>query len=147
MSDAATQTTAPTTAPTTAGAHPRPLSPHLTIWKWGPHMAVSIAHRMSGIALATLGAITLTLWLLAIANGRETYFVLQSWLQPWYGKALLIIISWAFFQHLLSGLRHFVLDVGAGYELRANKRGSIAVFIGAVVLTAALWGYFLYLKG
>ncbi len=134
-------------AETMATPHTRPLSPHITIWRWGPHMAVSIAHRMSGIALATLGAIGLTLWLLSIANGRETYFILQSWLQPWYGKALMIIVSWAFFQHLLSGIRHFVLDVGAGYELAANKRGSIAVFIVAIVLTAALWGYFLYGRG
>lgn len=134
-------------AETMAKPHKRPLSPHITIWKWGPHMAVSIAHRASGVALATLGIIGLTLWLLAIANGRETYFFLQNWLQPWYGKAVMIIVSWAFFQHLLSGIRHFVLDVGAGYELKSNKRGSIGVFIGAIVLTAALWGYFIYGRG
>ena len=30
----------------------RPLSPHLTIWKWGPAMAVSIIHRVTGNGLA-----------------------------------------------------------------------------------------------
>ena len=26
----------------------RPLSPHLQVWRWGPHMLVSILHRATG---------------------------------------------------------------------------------------------------
>ena len=49
----------------------RPLSPHLTIWRWGPHMAVSILHRATGSGMATVGAILLVWWLVALASGEE----------------------------------------------------------------------------
>src|SRR3546814_19842778 len=54
------------------------------------------------------------------------------------GKVVLIGLSWAFFQHLFSGLRHLVLDTGAGYELKTNKLWSILVFVGALIATAAV---------
>ena len=54
------------TAPTS-----RPLSPHLTIWRWGPHMLVSILHRITGSALTVAGLALLTWWLLAIASGAD----------------------------------------------------------------------------
>jgi succinate dehydrogenase / fumarate reductase cytochrome b subunit len=38
-----------------------------------------------------------------------------------------------------SGIRHFVLDVGAGYEIATNKRWSIATTAIGVILTAAFW--------
>jgi succinate dehydrogenase / fumarate reductase, cytochrome b subunit len=125
----------------------RPISPHLSNWRWGPHMAVSIAHRVSGMGLAIVGVLGFTWWVLAASQGASAYDQLVKLLTPWYGKVVLIGLTWAFFQHLLSGVRHFILDVGAGYELGANKRGSIAVFVLAVVLTAAFWGYLMYLKG
>ena len=56
---------------------------------------------------------------------------------------MLIGLTWAFFQHLFSGLRHFVLDAGAGYELKTNKLWSILVFVGALFATAATWLYIL----
>jgi succinate dehydrogenase / fumarate reductase, cytochrome b subunit len=118
----------------------RPLSPHLSIWKWGPAMAVSIAHRMSGIGLATLGVIVFTWWVMAASGGKESYDVFLGWMTPWYGKVVLVGLTWAFFQHLFSGLRHFILDIGAGYELNANKMGSILVFVFAVLATVLAWG-------
>ncbi len=125
----------------------RPISPHLSNWRWGPHMAVSIAHRASGIALAVVGVIGFTWWVLAASQGVASYDYLLSLLTPWYGKVVLIGLTWAFFQHLFSGIRHFVLDVGAGYELGANRTGALAVFVLAILLTAALWGYVMFLKG
>ena len=32
----------------------RPLSPHLQVWKWGPHMLVSILHRVTGSGMAAV---------------------------------------------------------------------------------------------
>jgi succinate dehydrogenase / fumarate reductase cytochrome b subunit len=129
----------------------RPLSPHLTIWKWGPAMAVSIFHRASGIGLATVGAVLLCVWLLAASSGKEAYAALtywaSEWLGGWPGRVVLIGLTWAFFQHLGSGLRHFVMDVGAGYELKANRTGSILVFVFAVLATAAVWGWLCFVKG
>ena len=119
--------------------HNRPLSPHLSIWKWGPHMAISILHRITGDGLAILGALGLVWWLVAAASGPDYYaFFLDCATSP-LGYIVMIGLTWAFFQHLLSGLRHFVLDMGAGYELSTNKAWSIALPLLAIVLTAALW--------
>lgn len=140
-----------------AGKEPsgRPLSPHLQVYKWGPHMAVSIFHRVSGDGLAIVGALMFLGWLSAIAAGPEAYaaFVAIVWKDPSpeitlfhqvtniLGKIVLVGLTWAFFQHLFSGLRHFVLDTGAGYELKANKLWSTVVIVGAILATAATWLY------
>ncbi len=125
----------------------RPLSPHMGIYKWGPAMAVSILHRATGTALATAGMIGLVWWVLAAASGKESYDQFVDWASWWPGKVVMIGLSWAFFQHMCSGLRHFVLDVGAGYELKANKLGAILVVLAAATMTATLWAYLLLVKG
>jgi succinate dehydrogenase / fumarate reductase, cytochrome b subunit len=119
----------------------RPLSPHLTIWKWGPHMLVSILHRVTGSGLATLGAIVLVWWLTAAATGEDAYNDFIRHARSWYGIVLLIGLSWSLFQHTASGLRHFVMDVGAGYELGTNKLWANVTVIAAVTLTVLFWLY------
>ncbi|UIP05594.1 succinate dehydrogenase, cytochrome b556 subunit [Erythrobacter sp. SDW2] len=123
----------------------RPLSPHLSIWKWGPHMAVSILHRITGDGMALVGLAVGIWWLGALASGPDAYGLFYAVASSWVGQIVLVGLSWAFFSHLLSGLRHFVLDIGAGYELRTNKMWSIAVPAIAIVLTVAFWA-FIYLK-
>jgi succinate dehydrogenase / fumarate reductase, cytochrome b subunit len=119
----------------------RPLSPHLTIWKWGPHMAVSIAHRAAGVGLATVGTALFTWWLAALASGPDAYGVfLDAITSPW-AWVVPIGLTLAFFVHLGNGIRHFVLDTGAGYELKTNKVGAFAVFGFALVITGAMWAY------
>jgi succinate dehydrogenase / fumarate reductase cytochrome b subunit len=117
----------------------RPLSPHLTVYKWGPHMLVSILHRITGGALATVGAAVLVWWLAAAAGGAQSYQTFADWATWWPGIVVGVGLSWAFFQHLLSGLRHLVLDMGAGFELNTNKFWATMTLIGSVLLTAALW--------
>lgn len=121
----------------------RPLSPHLGIWRWGPHMAASILHRISGGALTVAGLSVLTWWLLALADGSDAYEDFTALASTWVGLVVLIGLTWAFFQHLLSGIRHLVMDTGENFELGPNKTFAIATFVGAVVLTAALWLYIL----
>lgn len=122
----------------------RPMSPHLTIWKWGPHMAVSILHRVTGVGLATLGAAALVWWLAAAASGSDAYDRFVGWATWEWSLIIWVGLTWAFFQHLLSGLRHFVLDLGAGYELKTNKFWSVMVLVGSVLLTAATWAYIFF---
>ena len=124
----------------------RPMSPHLTIWKWGPHMLVSILTRVTGGALATVGAAALVWWLTAAASGPEAYASFTDHADNWYGVVIGIGLSWAFFQHTLAGLRHLVMDIGAGYELSANKFWANMTVLGAAVLTALLWVYILGVK-
>ena len=117
----------------------RPLSPHLSIWKWGPAMLVSILHRVSGDGLALVGLPVLLWWLGALASGPEAYATFTSVATSWYGYVVLVGISWAFFNHFCSGVRHFVLDIGAGYEVDRNNRWSVVTIAGGIVLTAAFW--------
>lgn len=117
----------------------RPLSPHLSIWKWGPHMVISILHRVSGNGLAVVGLGVLLWWLGALATGPEAYDTFIWAATSPFGYIVLVGLSWAFFNHACSGLRHFVLDTGAGYELDANRTWSIISMCAGVVLTAAFW--------
>lgn len=117
----------------------RPLSPHLSIWKWGPHMLVSILHRVAGDGLAFVGLPLLLWWLGALAGGPASYETFSFVMGHPVGMLVLVGVSWAFFNHMASGIRHFVMDIGAGYELKANRAGSIASIILAIVMTAAFW--------
>ncbi len=117
----------------------RPMAPHLQVWKWGPHMAISILHRITGDGMATVGLGVLLWWLGAMAGGPEAYATFESVMGSPIGMIVLVGLSWAFFTHMMSGLRHFVLDIGAGYELDTNKTWSIVAPLIALFLTAALW--------
>jgi succinate dehydrogenase / fumarate reductase, cytochrome b subunit len=117
----------------------RPLSPHLSVYRWGPHMLVSILHRITGVGLATIGAAALVWWLTAAASGEEAYKAFFGWATSWYGIVVGVGLSWAFFQHLLSGLRHLVMDIGAGLEIHRNRFWAVMTLAGSLLLTAALW--------
>lgn len=121
----------------------RPLSPHLSVWRWGPAMAVSILHRVTGGALTVAGLALLTWWLMAVAAGRDTYGDFSAIAGTWVGLAVLIGLTWAFFQHLSSGIRHLVMDTGANFEIGQNKTSANLTIVASIVLTAALWFYIL----
>ena len=121
----------------------RPLSPHLQIWRWGPHMLVSILHRATGDGMALVGLGVLLWWLGSPASGPESYANFQYVMGSPIGMLVLVGLSWAFFTHMMSGLRHFVLDIGAGYELDINRLWSIGAPVIAILLTAAFWAVIL----
>ena len=117
----------------------RPLSPHLTIWKWGPGMLVSILHRVTGGALAVAGLALLTWWLWALATGADDYEKFVSLAIKPVGLVVLVGLTWAFWQHLLSGIRHLVMDSGAGFELRINRLFAWLTLPASLFLTALTW--------
>lgn len=117
----------------------RPLSPHITIWRWGPGMLVSILHRITGSGLAVVGLAVLTWWLWALADGPGAYQLFSTHASRWYGLVVLVGLTWAFWQHLLSGIRHLVMDIGAGFELRINRLFAVLTVAGALFLTALTW--------
>ena len=130
--------------------HPaRPLSPHLTIWRWGPHMLVSILHRATGVSMALGGTLVFAWWLIAASAGPKEYATFYAWvvdgqsggqhLVNVVARLIGVALTWAVFQHMASGVRHFVLDVGAGYELRVNRLGSWATIAFSVVATLVYW--------
>ena len=125
----------------------RPLSPHLQIWRWGPHMLVSILHRATGDGMALVGLGILVWWLGSLASGPQAYSTFQWAMTSPVGYVVMIGLTWAFFTHLMSGLRHFVLDIGAGYELDTNRMWSILAPVIAIVLTVAVWTYIFLRSG
>ena len=133
----------------------RPLSPHLSIWKWGPHMLVSILNRVLGVGMATVGTLIFVWWLVALAAGPESYASFHYWIVEadagalggrianWLARIVAVGLSWALFQHFANGVRHFIMDLGAGFELRANKAGALWTLTFSIVATVALWAYIL----
>lgn len=102
-------------------------------------MTVSILHRVSGNGAAFAGLGVLLWWLGALAGGEASYAAFSAHASSWYGMVVLIGISWSFFNHMASGIRHFVLDIGAGYELTRNAAWSVITPIVGILLTAAFW--------
>jgi succinate dehydrogenase / fumarate reductase, cytochrome b subunit len=132
--------------------HNRPLSPHLSHYKWGPHMLVSILHRATGDGMAVVGTLLLVWWLAALASGKEAYacflnvFTYHDGRLNIIGYVFGIGLTWALFQHIMSGLRHLVMDTGALFELKANRTFAVATMICSVLLTALFWYYILGVK-
>ncbi len=123
-------------APSSVG---RPLSPHLTIWKWRVHMAVSILHRVTGNALAFGAVLILAWWLAALASGPAYYrFFLDLILSP-FGVFVGVAFTWVMFQHMGSGIRHFIMDAGEGYDLVTSRRMAWGTLAFSVSATAAFW--------
>lgn len=106
-------------------------------------MVVSILHRATGIALSIAGLAILTWWLFAIANGPDSYAAFTSAATSPIGLVVLIGLTWSFFQHLLSGIRHLVMDTGRAFELGLNRTFALLTIVGSILLTAALWFYLL----
>lgn len=127
-----------------AVAGKRPISPHLQVYKWGPHMAVSIFHRISGDGAAIVGGLLFLAWLGSAAAGKEAYDAFLGHAGSWYGLVVLIGLTWAFANHACSGIRHLLLDTGAGYELKSNRTWSIASLVGGVLITAIVWLFIFY---
>lgn len=126
---------------------PRPLSPHLTIWKWRVHMAVSILHRVTGHALAFGAVVIFAWWLAALASGPDYYRFFQDIVFSPVGVIVGIGLTWAMFQHMGSGLRHFIMDAGEGYDLATSRRLAQATMLFSVLATLAFWAFILLGKG
>jgi succinate dehydrogenase / fumarate reductase cytochrome b subunit len=116
----------------------RPLSPHLQIYRWYLTMALSIAHRVTGSALA-LGLFLLTWWLLALATGPEAFATVQGVMRSWFGILVLFGYTFVVFFHCANGVRHLVWDVGYGFDPKTAYHSGIAVLVVAGVATIIAW--------
>jgi succinate dehydrogenase / fumarate reductase cytochrome b subunit len=110
-------------------------------------MLVSILHRVTGSGMATVGAVLLVWWLAAAAAGAKSYatfvdlFTYETGALNIVGYVVGIGLTASFFQHMATGIRHFVLDTGAGYELKRNKMGALLTMVFSVLATAAFWAF------
>ncbi len=116
----------------------RPLSPHLQIYRWYLTMALSIAHRVSGMALAC-GLVLLAWWLIALASGEEA-FAFVEWLKDSFlGVLVLFGYTFALAYHLGNGIRHLVWDLGYGFEPETARLSGLVVLGFAAALTLIIW--------
>ncbi|MCH6549830.1 MAG: succinate dehydrogenase, cytochrome b556 subunit [Proteobacteria bacterium] len=116
----------------------RPLSPHVSIYRWPITMTLSILHRVTGVALS-VGLIVLTIWLVALSTGAAAYEQITALMQSIVGRLLLAGFSFAFFFHLCNGVRHLFWDVGKGFEMRQANASAWSVVLATSVLTLGLW--------
>ncbi len=117
----------------------RPLSPHLTIYRWPVTMILSILHRISGLAMSA-GLLVLAAWLVNAAAGPHEYQVFRGSLATTPGRVLLVAWSFAFFLHLGNGVRHLIWDTGRGLDKQQARNSAWFVLAIAAVLTVAYWG-------
>jgi succinate dehydrogenase / fumarate reductase cytochrome b subunit len=116
----------------------RPLSPHLSVYRLTLTMAMSIAHRITGVGLY-LGAILLALYFLGTALGPGA-FGLVSWItDSFFGRVIIFLFSWALFHHLLGGVRHAVWDRGLYLDPQGRELAAQATLYGGIALTILFW--------
>ena len=120
----------------------RPISPHMTIYRFGYTMSLSILHRAMGLVLS-LGLVVFAVWLCAAAAGPDAYDRFRAWLPSPLVKAGVALIVIAFVYHLANGVRHLCWDAGLGLErTQARRSGAIVVVFTLLVGAAALYALF-----
>lgn len=116
----------------------RPLSPHLSAYKFRITSTLSILHRMTGVALSA-GTLLFVAWLIAIASGGESYDQFGAILGSIFGKIVIAGFVYALFYHLSNGIRHLFWDAGKGFEMEQATRSGWAVVIVSAAATALTW--------
>ncbi len=117
---------------------PRPLSPHLEIYKPEITMVMSILHRVTGAALY-LGTLLLAVWLLAAAGSETAFNGVQGFLSSLVGRVVLLGFTFALLHHMLGGVRHLVWDTGRGLDRRQRFLLSRLTLMGSLGLTLLVW--------
>ena len=121
----------------------RPLSPHLQVYRWTITMAMSIAHRATGIA-NYVGTVLLVLWLGAAAFGQEPLNAVNEIYASWFGQIVLFGYSWSLIHHMLGGIRHYVWDFILGMEAGQREALAWANVVASAVITVLIWTAFVW---
>jgi len=115
-----------------------PLSPHIQIYKWHISSIVSISHRITGII--NIIAITFICLLASLlVFGESNYEFINSFLSSLLGKFFILGITWSFSFQILSEIRHLIMDLGHGFELKTTKITGLLVIFGSIILTIAFY--------
>ena len=115
-----------------------PLSPHLQIYRWHLSMILSITHRIIGV-VNSIAIILICLWTISLLFGEENYEIIKILFQSFFGKLLIISLSWSFSFHILSEIRHLIWDLGYGFDLKISKITGIITIIGSLALTVLIY--------
>jgi len=126
----------------TAGARPsmapKPMSPHLSIFRPYVNMVLSIMHRITGV-VNYWGSLLLTAWLISAAMGEQPFNAVSAFIGSPLGLIILVGFTWSVMHHMLGGIRHFIWDTGHGFSLPTVRALSWATLFGSVTLTGMIW--------
>ena len=115
-----------------------PLSPHIQIYRWHISSLVSISHRITGVI--NIVAITLVcIWVSFLTLGETNYNLIEFFLKSILGKFFVIGLTWSFSFQTLSEIRHLIMDMGYGYELKTTRISGLAVIFGSFILTILIY--------
>ncbi len=124
----------------------RPLSPHLQIYKPIFTMVMSIVHRLTGVGLY-FGALLLAWWLVAASSGAEYFELVNRLFASWVGRILLFGFTWALLHHMMGGFRHFLWDLGKGFEEGPREMMARLSLVFSVALTFVVFAIGYWVKG
>tara|TARA_Y100000992_G_scaffold299351_2_gene266004 strand:+ start:458 stop:841 length:384 start_codon:yes stop_codon:yes gene_type:complete len=115
-----------------------PLSPHIQIYRWHISSLVSISHRITGVI--NIVAITLVcIWVSFLTLGEINYDLIEFFFKSILGKFFVIGLTWSFSFQTLSEIRHLIMDMGYGYELKTTRISGLAVIFGSFILTILIY--------
>ena len=116
----------------------RPLSPHIQIYRWHVSSLVSISHRITGIM--NIIAITLIcLWVSLTFISENNHEMINLFLSSKIGKFIILGLTWSFSFQILSEIRHLIMDLGYGFELKTSKITGLLVIFGSLILTVIFY--------
>ena len=115
-----------------------PLSPHIQIYRWHISSLVSISHRITGVI--NIVAITLVcIWVSFLTLGETNYDLIEFFFKSILGKFFVLGITWSFSFQILSEIRHLIMDMGYGYELKTTRISGLAVIFGSFIVTILIY--------
>ena len=115
-----------------------PLSPHIQIYSWNISSLISISHRIIGV-INILALTLICLWIALLLLGESNYEYIKLFLRSFFGKFLIICLTWSFIFQILSEVRHLFWDFGYGFEIITSKISGLFVIFGSFILTVLIY--------
>ena len=115
-----------------------PLSPHIQIYKWHISSLVSISHRITGI-INIIGVTFICVLASLLSLGESNYEITYLFLSSQIGKFLILGLTWSFSFQILSEIRHLIMDLGYGFELKTSKITGLIVIFGSIIFTVIFY--------
>ena len=115
-----------------------PLSPHIQIYSWNISSLISISHRITGV-LNILALTLICFWIASMLLGSTSYEFIYSIFNSFFGKFLVIGITWSFSFQILSEIRHLFWDLGYGFELKTSNISGAIVIFGSFIMTVLIY--------
>ena len=115
-----------------------PLSPHIQIYRWHISSLVSISHRITGI-INIISITLICIWASLLILGDLNYSFINLFLNSLLGKFIAVCLVWSFSFQILSEIRHLIMDMGYGFELKITRITGLAVIFGSFILTILIY--------